>query len=100
MRPASRILDKVLTGHLCTVTAPITGRCANRTLTEGLPTAALGSRIVPHTIKRGSKCKPHVKQTTKTTTSNVFVQGRPITKMIDPADKGIVIKGAKKVISN
>ena len=99
MRPAARVLDKVLTGHLCTTTTKITGRCANRTLSEGKPTAALGSRLPTHTIKRGSKCKPHVKQTTKTTTSSVFVQGRPITKMIDPADKGIVIKGAKKVLS-
>jgi len=102
MRPQSRILDKAFTGptHLCNITVPIVVVFAAKTLTSGLPTATLGSILLPHLVRLGGKCKPHLPlQITKTSNYKLLAQGIPVSKLLDKADKGFLIKGAPRVLS-
>lgn len=93
-RPVSVLGDLVLTGHLCSLVAPIT--IGEPTVfTIGRPTSVLGTPLAPHTIKIGKKCKPHVAVTYGAST--VFAQGRPVNKIGDPADLGVIITGNSRV---
>lgn len=98
MRPAARILaDQVLTGHGCTMVAPILGPGAPTVFIGGSPAATMGDAIVPHTIYTGKSCIPHP-AIVNTGSSTVFVGGRPAVRIGDSADFGAVITGVPNVL--
>jgi len=97
MRPVARTGDSVVTGHLCTTVTTI-GPAISSVVSIGRPTSVAGTMTVVHTIKVGDKCIPHALPTGSTGTT-VFVSGRPINKVGDPADLGTIISGASNVFS-
>ena len=97
MRPVARTGDAVATGHLCTPVTVI-GPALSGVVSIGRPTSVAGTLTVPHTILIGDKCVPHTLPTL-TSGTTVFVSGRPINKVGDPADLGTIISGASNVFS-
>jgi len=101
MPAAARIkIDKIITGHLCSMIAGISGPGATgptgRVFVNGSLAACAGDVIAPHTIRSGRKCVPHG-AIINTGSTRVNAAGRPMAKIGDSADRGIIISGSFKV---
>ena len=102
--------DYISTGHLCDTTATI-GEGSPNVKVNGRPVAYKGAAISPHTIEsqRGvappgnppgsSTCIPHT-TTVKEGSGTVKVNGKPIARYNDAADKGLITDGSPNVNAN
>jgi len=101
MPVAARIgVDKILTGHLCSMTANITGPGAvgsfGTVVIAGSIAACAGDLIAPHTIRSGRQCVPHG-AVINSGSLRVNAAGRPMARIGDSADAGAVITGSFRV---
>lgn len=99
----AQLKDSVATGHLCDATARILGgslhlggSLQNKVRIDGSLAAVHGDLIEPHTIKAGRDCISHLATITGTS-SRVFIGGRSVSRIGDPADLGFIITGSSKV---
>lgn len=88
--------DTVLTGHACSFTTP-TLQCSTNVLVNKKGACRLGDMLQPHTILAGVTCIPHV-AVINAGAPTVFVNGRPIARITDSADLGVIITGSGNVI--
>ena len=101
MPAAARIqIDRIITGHLCSMVARIAGPGATgptgSVIVSGSLAACAGDVIAPHTIRAGKKCVPHG-AIINTGSTRVNAAGRPMAKIGDSADRGLVITGSFRV---
>jgi len=91
-------VDKIITGHACSVTAGIQGALSTKVTIGGNPIAVQGDAIAPHTILSGSSCVPH-SAVINAGSSKVFAQGIPVARIGDSADAGAVNSGSSNVFA-
>lgn len=102
MPAIARETDSVSTGHACdtvtTLDGNSTGTSAN-VFIGGLAACCLGDKTVVHNIKSGSSCVPHI-EVIKAGSSTVFVGGKPLARIGDSCDAGVIISGSGNVFCN
>lgn len=97
MPAAARIqIDRVLTGHTCSMITGIEGPGAPKVIVMGGILSCATDALKPHTIRAGRRCIPHA-AIVKLGAPKVNAMGRPAARMFDPADRGMIITGAFKV---
>ena len=97
MPAVARQNDRFKTGHKCTTVSTVTGPSTD-VFANGRGVERKGDPSVVHSIRRGSKCKPH-KVNIKGGSSTVFVNGSPIARVGDAIDKGSIISGSNNVFA-
>ena len=84
------LVDKARTGHPCTSSIPVIASQFS-VFANGSPILRPGDALIPHTIlvpcKDGLCCKMHQAFVTMGS-SSVFIQGVPVARQGDKADKG------------
>lgn len=98
-RPVARYpVDKITTGHGCSSTATIMGAMQGMVYANNLPVSTPGDVIAPHTIKAGPTCIPHF-ATVNAGSAVVFAFGRPVSRIGDSADAGVITSGSPMVFA-
>jgi len=89
-------VDKIYTGHLCSIIVPIITSLQTVVTINGIPGVVLGSIVEPHSIKAGSSCIPHT-ATVTSASDKVTFGGIPAARIGDDADQGAIITGSPSV---
>lgn len=97
-RPVARALgvDQVITGHACSMVAPIQGVTQSMVWVNMIPAATIGDPIAPHTIKVGKFCVGHT-AVVNMGSSMVTAMRQPLSRIGDSADLGAIITGSPTV---
>ena len=95
-------IDLAATGHKCT--SRIGVRASQFSVfANGISILRLADRLLPHLILRLCGrfpcCKPHNAKVSRSS-PNVFIQGVPVARRGDKADKGRMIQGSPNVFAN
>jgi uncharacterized Zn-binding protein involved in type VI secretion len=99
-RPVARYpVDKITTGHGCSSTATIMGAMQGMVYANNLPVSTLGDEIAPHFIKVGRTCIPHGTAKVNAGSAVVFAFGRPVSRIGDSADAGVITSGSPMVFA-
>jgi uncharacterized Zn-binding protein involved in type VI secretion len=93
----AELVDRIVTGHACVGTAPIRGTLQSKVSIGGKLVAVSGDAVQVHPIKIGRECVPHGATVTATTVK-VFIGGRAVCRIGDPADAAGIISGSAKVM--
>jgi len=95
-------IDLASTGHLCDSTAGVRASQFS-VFANGISILRPGDRLLPHTILRcfGKKCLcvNHPAKVNRGS-PNVFIQGVPVARRGDSADKGKMLRGSPNVFAN
>lgn len=92
-------VDKITTGHPCTVVAGIKGALQDKVTIGGKPVAIVGDAIAPHTILVPiPACVPH-SAVVNAGSSKVSIGGIPVARIGDSADMGSIISGSSKIFA-
>ncbi len=97
MPKVARQNDQFKTGHGCATTSTVTGPSTD-VFANGRGVERKGDPSVVHSIKRGSKCKPHTVNISGGS-STVFVNGKPIARVGDAIDNGSITTGSDNVFA-
>lgn len=97
MPKVARQNDQFKTGHGCATTSTVTGPSTD-VFANGRGVERQGDPSVVHSIKRGSKCKPHTVNISGGS-STVFVNGKPIARVGDAIDSGSITTGSDNVFA-
>ena len=104
MPAVSRHRDRCRTGHTCSTTAPVLAS-QFRVYANGKPILRNRDRVAPHTIKNPGfppsppPCIPHPNQKLTGGSRSVFVNGRPIGRRGDRADRGAMTGASPDVFA-
>jgi uncharacterized Zn-binding protein involved in type VI secretion len=100
MAAAARIgIDRILTGHGCSMTASILGAKNFKVFIGPVATAGAVATdlIAPHAITGGTSCVVHPTAIINTGSTRVFYGVFPAARVGDSADFGVIISGSFKV---
>jgi len=99
MPAVARETDTILTGHLCDTVSTIkpgtTGNSVN-VFANNLGIACSGDAITVHTTPSGPACVPH-NAFTGQGSATVFIGGKSVNRISDPADLGSINGGSNNV---
>jgi len=98
-------VDRIITGHGCSATAPIAGSLQSFATIgiQNVPIAVVGDPIGPHLIRAGKFCIPHpaiINTFPGNGSQFVSVGITPVARIGDSADAGRVISGSRFVWAN
>ena len=92
-------VDRILTGHTCSATAPIAGSLQSFATIQNVPIAVQNDPIGAHVIRAGKFCIPHA-AVVNTGSAFVSAAGIPVARVGDSADAGSIITGSRFVWAN
>ena len=92
-------VDRILTGHTCSATAPIAGSLQSFATIQNVPIAVQNDPIGSHVIRAGKFCIPHA-AVVNTGSAFVSAAGIPVARVGDSADAGSIITGSRFVWAN
>jgi uncharacterized Zn-binding protein involved in type VI secretion len=95
-------IDKIITGHLCSLIAGIQGPGAQgpngKVIVAGGIASVATDQIAPHTIRSGKACVPH-SAVVNQGSAKINAAGRPLARIGDSADSGRIISGSFRVFA-
>ena len=93
-------IDLAATGHACTTRIGVQASQFS-VFANGISILRPGDRLLPHTIEVCCplRCVGHPAKVNRGS-PNVFIQGRPVARKGDSADRGSMIQGSPNVFAN
>lgn len=95
-------IDKIITGHLCSLIAGIQGPGAQgangKVIVHGGIASVEDDQIAPHTIRSGRACVAHDAKVNKGS-AKINAAGKALARIGDSADQGRIISGSFKVFA-
>jgi len=94
--PVTRIGDSLSTGHGCSAFTTLIGANQGSVFVNGILAAVTGAPTAVHSVPPNPPCPPHTANL-NAGSSSVYVEGMPLGRIGDSADRGQMISGSSNV---